>query len=91
LTHPRHTLDSPSITLGSPLTHPCLKATAEWEEDRHRKWLLGEVGPVTDEAKKCHLLQLDSGGFVKYLKKVPFAVLFFRASKCATTRVPELR
>eukprot|EP00040_Diaphanoeca_grandis_P036711 m.235536 g.235536 ORF g.235536 m.235536 type:complete len:1514 (+) comp33665_c0_seq2:298-4839(+) len=44
--------------------------TAEWEEDKHRKALLGELGALTDTQKDCHLFQLDSGGFVKYLKEV---------------------
>jgi hypothetical protein len=33
----------------------------------HRKWML-EDSTATADQTACHLMQLDSGGFVKYLK-----------------------
>lgn len=43
---------------------------SDWSEDHHRKRMLGEMGEISDKEFKCHLQTLDSGGFVKFLKKV---------------------
>lgn len=40
----------------------------EWEEDLHRKALLETPG-LSAERRECHLMQLDSKGFVKVLKR----------------------
>lgn len=42
---------------------------ANMDVDDHRRKMLGEKGPTSAEEMKCHLLQLDSEGFVKYLKQ----------------------
>lgn len=42
---------------------------ANMDVDDHRRQMLGERGPVEPNVMKCHLLQLDSEGFVKYLKQ----------------------
>eukprot|EP00039_Didymoeca_costata_P009050 m.119916 g.119916 ORF g.119916 m.119916 type:complete len:1220 (+) comp14338_c0_seq1:89-3748(+) len=44
--------------------------TASYSEDQHRRAMIGETGPKTVEQMECHLMQLDSPGFVKYLKHI---------------------
>eukprot|EP01147_Barroeca_monosierra_P002803 gene2803-5646_t len=42
---------------------------AKWNEDEHRKALLEEDGkPLPEKERVCHLAQMDSVGFVKFLK-----------------------
>ena len=45
------------------------KRYANMDVDDHRRKMLGEKGPTGAAEMKCHLLQLDSEGFVKYIKQ----------------------
>ena len=49
------------------ITSAC-QETAGWTEDQHRAAMLGREGRRSSVELQCHMLQLDSGGFVKYLK-----------------------
>jgi hypothetical protein len=42
---------------------------ANLDVDGHRVRMLGEKGMIDEHEMKCHLMQIDSEGFVKYLKQ----------------------